>query len=90
MGNSWGDRNRIPTNRTWGPFRNPPFLHGSDSGQAERALTSGVFYGYVVIDVPALIDNLGGDPALAGRVVGYVLHLIATVSPGAKKGSTAS
>jgi hypothetical protein len=36
-----GDRNRTPSNRTWGPFRNPPFLHGSDSGQAERALDFG-------------------------------------------------
>ena len=38
---------------------------------------------------PVSVDNLGGDRALAGRVVEHMMHLIATVSPGAKKGSTA-
>ncbi len=59
------------------------------AGIFDTELTSGLFYGYVVIDVPALVDNLGTDRALAGRVVEHLLHLIATVSPGAKKGSTA-
>ena len=64
----------------------------SEAGTAgifETELTSGLFYGYVVVDVVALVHNLGGDRALAGRVVEHLLHLIATVSPGAKKGSTA-
>lgn len=61
-------------------------------------LTSGLFYGYVVVDVPLLVSNLTGapreaweaqDPALAGRVVEQLVHLIAKVSPGAKLGSTA-
>jgi CRISPR system Cascade subunit CasC len=52
-------------------------------------LTSGVYYGYVVIDVPCLIKNLGDDPALAGEVTRRMVHLIATVTPGAKLGSTA-
>jgi len=43
----------------------------------------------VVVDVPLLIANLGNDAPLAGKVVEHLLHLIATVSPGAKKGSTA-
>lgn len=67
-------------------------LDPAESGTAgifETELTSGLFYGYVVIDVSTLVDNLGGDTALAGRVVEHLLHLIATVSPGAKKGSTA-
>ncbi len=59
------------------------------AGIFETELTSGLFYGYVVVDVPGLVDNLGGDRALAGRVVRHLLHLIATVSPGAKRGSTA-
>jgi CRISPR system Cascade subunit CasC len=59
------------------------------AGMFDTELTSGLFYGYVVIDVPGLVDNLGGDRALAGKVVEHLLHLIATVSPGAKKGSTA-
>jgi len=52
-------------------------------------LTSGVFYGYVVIDVNGLLENLGDDRRLAGDVVQKLVHMIATVSPGAKKGSTA-
>ena len=52
-------------------------------------LTSGLFYGYVVVDVDGLIENLGGNNALAGDVVSRLAHIIATVSPGAKKGSTA-
>lgn len=59
------------------------------AGIFDTELTSGLFYGYVVVDVPALVENLGTDRALAGRVVEHLLHLIATVSPGAKKGSTA-
>lgn len=59
------------------------------AGIFDTELTSGLFYGYVVVDVPALVENLGNDRVLASRVVQHLLHLIATVSPGAKKGSTA-
>jgi CRISPR system Cascade subunit CasC len=52
-------------------------------------LTSGLFYGYVAIDVPLLLSNLGGDHALCGEVIERLVHMVATVSPGAKKGSTA-
>jgi CRISPR system Cascade subunit CasC len=61
-------------------------------------LTSGLFYGYAVVDVPLLVSNLQGCPreawrdadrGLAAQVVEHVIHLIATVSPGAKLGSTA-
>lgn len=38
---------------------------GADTIQ-ETELTSGLFCGYVVVDLPALIDNLGGDRRLAG------------------------
>lgn len=55
----------------------------------ETELTCGLFYGYVVVDLPGLIANCGGDRDLATRVVGSLVHLIAEVSPGAKKGSTA-
>ena len=64
----------------------------------DMELTAGLFYGYVVVDVPGLISNLEGciasdwesaDRELAGQVVHNLLHLIATVSPGAKLGSTA-
>ena len=73
------------------------------AGIFDTELASGLYYGYVVVDVPQLIENLEGIAArvcfspdtpadrreLAGRVVQHLLHLIATVSPGAKRGSTA-
>lgn len=58
-------------------------------GLFDTELTAGLFYGYVVVDVPLLVANLGGDAALAGQVVEHLVHLVATISPGAKKGSTA-
>ena len=61
---------------------------GADTIQ-ETELTSGLFYGYVVIDLPGLIENCSGDRELAGQVVHNLVHLIAEVSPGAKRGSTA-
>jgi CRISPR system Cascade subunit CasC len=74
-----------------------------DSGSAgifDTELTSGLFYEYVVVDVPLLVSNITGcdpktwadsgvDRALPAKVVEHLLHLIATISPGAKKGSTA-
>ena len=61
---------------------------GADTIQ-ETELTSGLYYGYVVIDLPGLIANCGSDRALASRVVHNLLYLIAEISPGAKRGSTA-
>ncbi|HRW15310.1 type I-E CRISPR-associated protein Cas7/Cse4/CasC [Amaricoccus sp.] len=61
---------------------------GADTIQ-ETELTSGLYYGYVVVDIPGLLANLGGDARLAGDVLHYLLYLIAEVSPGAKLGSTA-
>ncbi|EGX99508.1 CRISPR-associated CT1975 family protein [Nitrospirillum viridazoti Y2] len=61
---------------------------GADTIQ-ETELTSGLFYGYVVVDLPALIKNCGDDQTLASRVVHNLLYLITEVSPGAKRGSTA-
>ena len=55
----------------------------------ESELTCGLFYGYVVVDRKMLLDNLGGDADMAGEVCRRLIHLIATVSPGAKLGSTA-
>ncbi|MEW5421166.1 type I-E CRISPR-associated protein Cas7/Cse4/CasC [Amorphus sp. 3PC139-8] len=61
---------------------------GADTIQ-ETELTSGLFYGYVVVDVPGLVENLGDDRQLAAEVIHNLLYLIAEVSPGAKLGSTA-
>lgn len=74
-----------------------------DAGSAgifDTELTSGLFYGYVVVDVPLLVANLSGvgpehwaevgtNRELPARVLEHLVHLVATVSPGAKKGSTA-
>ena len=72
-----------------------------DAGAAhigDMELTAGLFYGYVVVDVPGLVSNLEGcdasewhiaDRGLAAKVIEHLTHLIATVSPGAKLGSTA-
>ena len=69
------------------------------AGVFDTELTSGLYYGYVVVDVPLLVSNLTGcrradwagdaDRDLAARVVEHLLWLVAEVSPGAKKGSTA-
>lgn len=61
---------------------------GADTVQ-ETEINCGLFYGYVVIDMPGLIRNCGENRDLASRVVESLVHLIAEVSPGAKKGSTA-
>ena len=61
---------------------------GADTIQ-ETELSSGLFYGYVVVDLPGLLSNLGGDAQLAGQVLRNLIYLIAEVSPGAKLGSTA-
>jgi CRISPR system Cascade subunit CasC len=52
-------------------------------------LTSGLFSGYVVVDVNGLVKNLGDERTLAGDVVQRLVPIVSTVSPGAKKGSTA-
>ena len=65
-------------------------------GQTE--LTSGLYYGYLVVDMPTLVANIEGcavenwlkaDQDAARKAVTHLLHLAATVSPGAKLGSTA-
>ena len=71
------------------------------AGIFDTELASGLYYGYLVVDVPQLVANLEGVPikdwasatpeqhTLASREVQSLLHLVATVSPGAKRGSTA-
>lgn len=64
----------------------------------ETELGAGIFYGYVVVDVPLLMSNLTGcdrqdwkahDPSDAKRLLSLLLHAIAQVTPGAKLGATA-
>ena len=75
-----------------------------DAGAAhagDMELGAGLFYGYVVVDVPLLVSNLCGCDAKkwasqpaetladARNVLTQLVNAIATVSPGAKLGSTA-
>lgn len=64
----------------------------------QTELGAGLYYGYVVVDVPLLVSNLTGCEAKdwrsqeatnARRVLEALLESIAQQSPGAKKGSTA-
>lgn len=64
----------------------------------ETELGAGIFYGYVVVDVPLLVSNLTGcaredwrqqDLQDAKRLLHLLLHAVAQVTPGAKLGSTA-
>lgn len=77
----------------------PAIADGAGAGHVNSAdLTTGLYYGYVVVDVPLLVANLEGcarqawlaaDRTAAARLVHHLIHLIAKVSPGAKLGSTA-
>jgi CRISPR system Cascade subunit CasC len=72
---------------------------GAGAGHINTAdLTTGLYYGYVVVDLPLLVSNLEGcgrkawldaDRSIAARTVHHLIHLIAKVTPGAEKGSTA-
>ncbi|MCP5278455.1 MAG: type I-E CRISPR-associated protein Cas7/Cse4/CasC [Thiobacillus sp.] len=75
-----------------------------DAGAAhagDMELGAGLFYGYIVVDVPLLVSNLCGcDPTAWKKqpketiqdvrdVLSRLIEAIATVSPGAKLGATA-
>lgn len=64
----------------------------------QTELGAGLYYGYVVVDVPLLVSNLtacevhawrGQDAQLPRQVLRALITSIAQQSPGAKKGSTA-
>lgn len=72
--------------------------HRSAAHIGDSEINAGVFYGYAVIDVPALISNLEGceladwqtvDRTLAAELIERLINIIATVTPGARRGSTA-
>ena len=77
------------------------FEHAGAAHAGDMELGAGLFYGYVVVDLPLLVSNLCGcaqsawktQPeeieADARNVLERLIDAIATVSPGAKLGSTA-
>lgn len=67
-------------------------LGGEDPGAAliqDAELTTGVFYLYAVLDMNQLRENLGDQADVAERLGHNLVKAMATVSPGAKEGSTA-
>ncbi|NLY54284.1 MAG: type I-E CRISPR-associated protein Cas7/Cse4/CasC [Firmicutes bacterium] len=76
-------------------------LAGDEMGAAhanDMELGGGVFYGYVVVDVPLLLSNLTGcereewkqqDSAEARDLLAFLINATAQVTPGAKLGATA-
>lgn len=72
-----------------------------ESGAAhagDMELGAGLYYLYVVVDVPLLMQNITGcakgdwkaqDSTLAQRTIGGLVEAVSTVSPGAKLGPTA-
>ena len=70
---------------------------GSAALLSDTELTSGIYYTYVVVNVPGLVSNLEGcddsewldyDRKMASAVLHSLMYLIARITPGAKKGST--
>lgn len=70
------------------------------AGIFNAELTSGLYYGYMVVDVPGLVSNLTGRPrgqwlnknvdrTLAGEVCSRLIYLVSTVSLAAKRVATA-
>lgn len=76
-------------------------LAGDETGAAhanDMELGGGIYYGYVVVDVPLLVSNLTGcsrenwhtqDTKNARDLLKLLIHATAQVSPGAKLGATA-
>jgi CRISPR system Cascade subunit CasC len=55
----------------------------------DTELTTGVFYTYAVLDMEQLRGNLGAEADRAETLASRLVRAMATVSPGAKRGSTA-
>jgi CRISPR system Cascade subunit CasC len=76
-------------------------LAGDDTGAAhanDMELGGGIFYGYVVVDIPLLVSNLTGcergewteqESDDARSLLSLLIHATAQVTPGAKLGATA-
>ncbi len=67
-------------------------LSGDEPGAGliqDTELTTGVYYLYSVIDMNQLRSNLGAEADAAEKVAANLVRAMATVTPGAKRGSTA-
>lgn len=71
-------------------FANVDGLLGTAAHMGDSELTSGIFYGYAVIDVDQLLANTGGDRELAALAVKHQINLIANVTPAGKRAANGS
>ena len=55
----------------------------------EAGFGSGVFYLYACVDTALLLENLGGDKALAKKAIGALTEALAVATPSGKKNSFA-
>lgn len=68
-------------------------LNADDSGAGhvgEAGFAAAVFYQYICIDRDRLVQNLGGDEALAAKAIGALTEAALTVAPNGKQNSFAS
>lgn len=54
---------------------------------AANGFGAGLYYGYVNIDVPLLVKNLGGSKEQARQLLMALIEAVATVAPGGKQNS---
>lgn len=54
-----------------------------------KSLTSGLYYTNVVVDYGGLVRNLSGRDDIADELIKRLIKIVPTVTPGAKKSSTA-
>jgi CRISPR system Cascade subunit CasC len=72
------------------PFTAVDDLVSQGSGHmGESELNTGLFYGYTVINLRDLLDNLSGDKELAAKIARSLLYMIAEPRMSGKAGSTA-
>ena len=67
--------------------------HSEDAGAAhigETGFAAGLFYTYICINKTQLIDNLGGDQALANRALAALTEAAVKVAPAGKQNSFGS
>lgn len=67
--------------------------HSEDAGAAhigETGFAAGLFYSYICINRELLIENLGGDKALADKAIGALTEAAVKVAPKGKQNSFGS
>lgn len=66
-----------------------PSVEGS-AHMGSNGFGSGMYYGYVNVDLPLLVRNLGGDVDKARTLLTALVEAVATVAPGGKQNTFAA